>query len=204
MRQKEHAKERKASMRFTVRGRILIVIATASAALILSAGVAYGLPYLAEIYHKPTVAEKNLSQTGIKDSKHEMQESSNIEQRLKQNKHAGSGRWIYQGSHMRTSLEHKDTQYLDESVQKWIQGNLTDEELTEWMTQHIRNLKLPLQTVGVMSNQRCLFESEDDIPDYKTHLQASDGIYEFIGLYTEDEVDEEGNLICYYWEAGAR
>lgn len=189
MRKKENQKDTSASMRFTWRGIIVIMIAVAFAAIFLLVGVGVA---------------KNTSKTETNTENSKMQEISDIEHSSKQKTDLESGRWIYQGSHTGTSLKQEDAQYLEASVKKWIQGKLTDEELTEWITQRIRNLELPLQTVGVMSRQRCMFENENATPDYETQLKASDAIYTFIGLYTEDEVDEEGNLICYYWEAGAR
>ena len=89
-------------------------------------------------------------------------------------------------------------------MKKWTEKQLTDDELAEWITQRMKKSNQNVQTVGVMSNQLCLFDGEMDVPDYEKRLAESDGIYEFVGLYTEDQVNEEGKLICYYWEAGAR
>ena len=114
------------------------------------------------------------------------------------------GRWIYFGSHKNRELSDQDGAYLEESVKKWTEKQLTDDELAEWITQRMKKSNQNVQTVGVMSNQLCLFDGEMDVPDYEKRLAESDGIYEFVGLYTEDQVNEEGKLICYYWEAGAR
>lgn len=204
MRKKRNLKEADASVRFTCHGKILSLIAAAAFVLILLAGAAYGVSCLSEKRSDQAETDKKTEENALKTEKSRMPEISNIERSSKQMNTSESGRWIYRGSYTGTSLKEEDIRYLENSVKKWTHGELSDEELTEWITQRITNLKLPLQAAGVMSHRRCLFESEDAIPDYEANLRANGGIYTFIGLYTEDKVDEEGNLICYYWEAGVR
>ena len=115
-----------------------------------------------------------------------------------------SGRWIYKGKHAVESMHRKDRDYFDQILEQWLEGSLTDSELTDWMMLRLQKCDIDVQTIGVMSQQVCLFESEDDVPDYETRLQNANSIYEFIGLYTDGKKDAEGKLICYYWEAGAR
>ncbi len=204
MRQGRNLKDAKGSVRFTRRGKSLFLIVTAIVLLALSAGGAYGLPYLAGKWAEQSAADKRSKENGAEKENSKIQKISNIEHSSKQNETSESGRWIYYGRNQGDRLTEADIEYLDSSVKKWTQGTLTDEELAEWIGQRIRTLELPLESIGVMSGQRCLFECEDAIPDYEIQLRESGGIYTFIGLYTEDEVDEEGNLICYYWEAGVR
>ena len=101
-------------------------------------------------------------------------------------------------------MHRKDRDYFDQILEQWLEGSLTDTELTDWMMLRLQECDIDVQTIGVMSQQVCLFESEDDVPDYETRLQNANSIYEFIGLYTDGKKDAEGKLICYYWEAGAR
>lgn len=133
-----------------------------------------------------------------------MQDSSNIEQSSQSARLKRSGRWIYNGRHVDSMLSEENVNYLNDLIGKWMDGKATDNELTEWMTQYVQKLGIPIQTVGVMSRQQCLFASEKEIPDFETRWKESNGIYEFIGLYTEEEVNETGELVCYYWEAGVR
>lgn len=119
-----------------------------------------------------------------------------------------TGHWIYTGSCMNASVEKEQQNtykaYIDELVERWMNKKVTDDELAEWMTQYLKKQNIEVQAIGVMSRQKCLFESEKEVPDYKMRMQESESIYEFAGLYTENERTEEGKLICYYWEAGAR
>lgn len=57
-------------------------------------------------------------------------------------------------------------------------------------------------TAGVTSNLLCLFPSRAEVTDYSLNLADMNGSYNFVGLYTKGEYDENGYLKCYYWEAG--
>ena len=57
-------------------------------------------------------------------------------------------------------------------------------------------------TAGVTSNLLCLFPSRAEVTDYSLNLADMNGAYNFVGLYTKGEYDENGYLKCYYWEAG--
>ena len=61
---------------------------------------------------------------------------------------------------------------------------------------------LEMCSAGVSEAYRCIYPSKNDIPDYKSALDESNGFYNFTGLYTKGEYDEYGYLICYMWEAG--
>ena len=41
-----------------------------------------------------------------------------------------------------------------------------------------------------------------EVTDYSLNLANMNGTYNFVGLYTKGEYDENGYLKCYYWEAG--
>jgi hypothetical protein len=62
--------------------------------------------------------------------------------------------------------------------------------------------QLPMITAGVTSNLLCLFPSRAEVTDYSLNLADMNGAYNFVGLYTKGEYDENGYLKCYYWEAG--
>ena len=46
----------------------------------------------------------------------------------------------------------------------------------------------------------CVFPSEKELPDYTKTLAKRDKIYQFIGVYTGGQQDENGRLLCEYWE----
>lgn len=150
---------------------------------------------------------KNMTDSAVSTenlANQEIEKISGFEQSSERKTDKKEGRWIYWGSTRGDNLGPDQKRYLDGLIEQWTTGGFTDDELSELMTCEIRKQNLGIQTAGVLSNQICLFENEWDIPDYDTRLKTSNGIYEFIGLYTEDEVSEEGRLICYYWEAGVR
>lgn len=132
------------------------------------------------------------------------QKKSNFEWSSETEIDAREGRWIYYGSHADAQMKDTDRQYLDDSIEKWTNGKLADDELSEWMQSCVKASAYTIQDVGVMSRQTCLFDEESEVPDYEARLEQANGIYEFIGLYTEGQLNEEGQLICEYWEAGVR
>ena len=70
--------------------------------------------------------------------------------------------------------------YIDSLVKQWTDGSISEGE----------------------EAYRCIYPSKNDIPNYKSALDESNGFYNFTGLYTKGEYDEYGYLICYMWEAG--
>ena len=76
-------------------------------------------------------------------------------------------------------------------------------ELADLFAQKVKNeWGLEMCSAGVSEAYRCIYPSKNDIPDYKSALDESNGFYNFTGLYTKGEYDEYGYLICYMWEAG--
>lgn len=109
--------------------------------------------------------------------------------------------WLYYQSCAR----HKEGKsYLDRLVNGWTKGQVNDDELTEQVTDYFRQQKIPLTSVHIQSRMLCLFPSANELPDYTGMLQREGGIYDFIGVYTDGQTDEEGRLMCYYWEAGVQ
>ena len=45
-----------------------------------------------------------------------------------------------------------------------------------------------------------VFPSEKELPDYTKTLAKREKIYQFIGVYTGGQQDENGRLLCEYWE----
>lgn len=93
--------------------------------------------------------------------------------------------------------------YIDSLVKQWTDGSISEGELADLFAQKVKNeWGLEMCSAGVSEAYRCIYPSKNDIPDYKSALDESNGFYNFIGLYTKGEYDEYGYLICYMWEAG--
>lgn len=112
--------------------------------------------------------------------------------------------WICYESKACEQLDSETKKRMAAWITEWTQGHFTDDELSSLMTDCVSQNGLDIHTAGISSRQICLFESEEAIPDYAMRVRDSDAIYDFIGLYTEGDVDRDGNLICYFWEAGIR
>lgn len=186
--------------RITRHGSILCVIVVAIIATLTSLCVWYLSNRTKKEADIPSIS---LPLT-LNEEKTKSEEISNVEQRSKSNAGENKGRWIYYGSHVADKLDSRQKQSMDKLVNQWTKGQFTDDELTDVITGEVCKQGMTIQTAGVLSCQVCLFENDSEIPDYEKRLKESTGIYDFIGLYTEDRVSEDGKLICYYWEAGVR
>lgn len=112
--------------------------------------------------------------------------------------------WIYYGSKAGNGMTGEQKAYLDSVIKQWTSGGLSNAYIEDLFLEKIyQEWGLPMSTAGVASNQRCLYPSLSEVPDYGLNMQEFNGIYNFEGLYTKGEYDEYGYLICYYWEAGA-
>ena len=93
--------------------------------------------------------------------------------------------------------------YVDSVIQQWTNGGLSDDAIGDMFIEKIaQEWQLPMITAGVTSNLLCLFPSRAEVTDYSLNLADMNGAYNFVGLYTKGEYDENGYLKCYYWEAG--
>ena len=93
--------------------------------------------------------------------------------------------------------------YVDSVIQQWANGGLSNAAIEDMFIEKIaQEWQLPMITAGVTSNLLCLFPSRAEVPDYSLNLADMNGAYNFVGLYTKGEYDENGYLKCYYWEAG--
>lgn len=111
--------------------------------------------------------------------------------------------WIFYGSKAGNGMSGEQKAYIDSLVKQWTDGSISEGELADLFAQKVKNeWGLEMCSAGVSEAYRCIYPSENDIPDYKSALDESNGFYNFIGLYTKGEYDEYGYLICYMWEAG--
>ncbi len=111
--------------------------------------------------------------------------------------------WIFYGSKVGNGMSGEQKAYIDSLVKQWTDGSISEGELADLFAQKVKNeWGLEMCSAGVSEAYRCIYPSKNDIPDYKSALDESNGFYNFIGLYTKGEYDEYGYLICYMWEAG--
>ena len=111
--------------------------------------------------------------------------------------------WIFYGSKAGNGMTGEQKAYIDSLVKQWTDGSISEGELADLFAQKVKNeWGLEMCSAGVSEAYRCIYPSKNDIPDYKSALDESNGLYNFIGLYTKGEYDEYGYLICYMWEAG--
>lgn len=111
--------------------------------------------------------------------------------------------WIFYGSKTGNGMSGEQKAYIDSLVKQWTDGSISEGELADLFAQKVKNeWGLEMCSAGVSEAYRCIYPSKNDIPDYKSALDESNGFYNFTGLYTKGEYDEYGYLICYMWEAG--
>lgn len=111
--------------------------------------------------------------------------------------------WIFYGSKAGNGMSGEQKAHIDSLVKQWTDGSISEGELADLFAQKVKNeWGLEMCSAGVSEAYRCIYPSKNDIPDYKSALDESNGFYNFIGLYTKGEYDEYGYLICYMWEAG--
>ena len=111
--------------------------------------------------------------------------------------------WIFYGSKAGNGMSGEQKAYIDSLVKQWTDGSISEGELADLFAQKVKNeWGLEMCSAGVSEVYRCIYPSKNDIPDYKSALDESNGFYNFTGLYTKGEYDEYGYLICYMWEAG--
>lgn len=111
--------------------------------------------------------------------------------------------WIFYGSKAGNGMSGEQKAYIDSLVKQWTDGSISEGELADLFAQKVKNeWGLEMCSAGVSEAYRCINPSKNDIPDYKSALDESNGFYNFTGLYTKGEYDEYGYLICYMWEAG--
>ena len=111
--------------------------------------------------------------------------------------------WIFYGSKAGNGMTGEQKAYIDSVIQQWTNGGLSDDAIGDMFIEKIaQEWQLPMIKAGVVSNLLCLFPSRAEVPDYSLNLADMNGAYNFVGLYTNGEYDENGYLKCYYWEAG--
>ena len=160
---------------------------------------------------KTSTGSNNTQQPAGNDSKpaasnqtvaHEPAQSEPAQPEAPKNEYVAPG-WIFYGSKAGNGMTGDQKAYIDSLVKQWTDGSISEGELADLFAQKVKNeWGLEMCSAGVSEAYRCIYPSKNDIPDYKSALDESNGFYNFTGLYTKGEYDEYGYLICYMWEAG--
>ena len=129
-------------------------------------------------------------------------QSEPVQPEAPKNEYVAPG-WIFYGSKAGNGMTGEQKAYVDSVIQQWTNGGLSNDAIEDMFIEKIaQEWQLPMITAGVTSNLLCLFPSRAEVPDYSLNLADMNGAYNFVGLYTNGEYDENGYLKCYYWEAG--
>ena len=129
-------------------------------------------------------------------------QSESAQPEVPKNEYVAPG-WIFYGSKAGNGMTGEQKAYVDSVIQQWTNGGLSDDAIGDMFIEKIaQEWQLPMITAGVTSNLLCLFPSRAEVTDYSLNLADMNGAYNFVGLYTKGEYDENGYLKCYYWEAG--
>lgn len=132
----------------------------------------------------------------------ELAQSEPAQPEAPKNEYVAPG-WIFYGSKAGNGMSGEQKAYVDSVIQQWTNGGLSDDAIGDMFIEKIaQEWQLPMITAGVTSNLLCLFPSRAEVTDYSLNLADMNGAYNFVGLYTKGEYDENGYLKCYYWEAG--
>lgn len=160
---------------------------------------------------KTSTASNNTQQPAGNDSKPaasnqtvtpEPAQSEPAQPEAPKNEYVAPG-WIFYGSKAGNGMTGEQKAYIDSLVKQWTDGSISEGELADLFAQKVKNeWGLEMCSAGVSEAYRCIYPSKNDIPDYQSALDESNGFYNFTGLYTKGEYDEYGYLICYMWEAG--
>lgn len=160
---------------------------------------------------KTSTASNNTQQPAGNDSKPaasnqtvapEPAQSEPAQPEAPKNEYVAPG-WIFYGSKAGNGMTGEQKAYIDSVIQQWTNGGLSDDAIGDMFIEKIaQEWQLPMITAGVTSNLLCLFPSRAEVTDYSLNLADMNGAYNFVGLYTKGEYDENGYLKCYYWEAG--
>ena len=79
-------------------------------------------------------------------------------------------------------------------------GELGGKELDRLIKEFLQKKDCPVRKITMLEKAVCVFPSEKELPDYTKTLAKREKIYQFIGVYTGGQQDENGRLLCEYWE----
>ena len=95
-------------------------------------------------------------------------------------------------------------QETDLLTPQWLyyqsKGKLGGKELDRLIKEFLQKKDCPVRKITMLEKAVCVFPSEKELPDYTKTLAKREKIYQFIGVYTGGQQDENGRLLCEYWE----
>lgn len=95
--------------------------------------------------------------------------------------------WIFYGSKAGNGMSGEQKAYIDSLVKQWTDGSISDSYLAEQIAHKMKEeWGLSLNSVGISGDDRCIYPSKNEIPNYNEALAESYGFYNFTGLYTKD------------------
>ena len=161
--------------------------------------------------NKTSTGSNNTQKTAGNDSKPEASnqtaapepaQSEPAQPEAPKNEYVAPG-WIFYSSKAGNGMSGEQKAYIDSLVKQWTDGSISDSYLAEQIA-HKMNEEwgLSLNSVGISGDDRCIYPSKNEIPNYNEALAEAYGFYNFTGLYTKGEYDEYGYLICYMWGVG--
>lgn len=89
---------------------------------------------------------------------------------------------------------------MDVLMRKWTKGKLGGKDLDRLIKEFLQKKDCPVRQITMLEKAVCVFPSEKELPDYTKTLAKREKIYQFIGVYTGGQQDENGRLLCEYWE----
>ena len=89
---------------------------------------------------------------------------------------------------------------MDVLMRKWTKGKLGGKELDRLIKEFLQKKDCPVRKITMLEKAVCVFPSEKELPDYTKTLAKREKMYQFIGVYTGGQQDENGRLLCEYWE----
>lgn len=92
--------------------------------------------------------------------------------------------WIFYGSKAGNGMSGEQKAYIDSLVKQWTDGSISDSYLAEQIA-HKMNEEwgLSLNSVGISGDDRCIYPSKNEIPNYNEALAEAYGFYNFTGFF---------------------
>ena len=81
---------------------------------------------------------------------------------------------------------------MDVLMRKWTKGKLGGKELDRLIKEFLQKKDCPVRQITMQEKAVCVFPSEKELPDYTKTLAKREKIYQFIGVYTVGQQDENG------------
>lgn len=115
-----------------------------------------------------------------------------------------SPQWLLYESKCSDAITPEQKQVIDAQVDAWMHGEMTEQELSTWMTDYLWNetgYEENSALIGVYEKQPQISKKGDDMSVYKKQVEDTKMVYYFIAIYTDGEWTPLGHLKLWKWEA---